>query len=194
MWLRFSRVPVLTLVLFCSPLYAQRSVPMNIERLIAEAGIIFAGEVIDIETGERDRMNLYMTRYTFRVHDALYGVEEDTIVIKQYGGEADGRRFYPPGVPRYAMGEQVLVFFYPPSRIGMTSAVGLDQGKFALTADDSTGERFLITASSNAHLFKGLRHRNQVVREAWLTGKTPELLGYEEMVATTRNLIGVLKR
>ncbi len=91
--------------------------------------MIFSGEVIGIETGTLDaEMNLFVTHYNFVVHERLYGVEDDTVTIKQYGGEAGGKSFYPKGVPRFREGENVLVFFYPPSKIGMTSPVGMDQG------------------------------------------------------------------
>src|SRR5512139_2615236 len=127
---RILRSIVLTAVVLCfweAPLYSQKST-MNLESLIRESGMIFTGKVIDAETGTKDRMNLYMTRYTFEVLEPIYGVEGDTLRIKQYGGEAGGKKVYPAGVPRFEKGEEVLVMFYPPSRIGMTSTVGKDQG------------------------------------------------------------------
>jgi hypothetical protein len=167
---------------------------MNLERLVRDAGIIFSGTVVDVVTGEKDPgMNLYTTYYTFAVEDALYGVPSDSITIKQYGGEAGGKSYYPPGVPRFEQGEMVVVFFYPPSKIGMTSAVAKGQGKFVVGPADSSGVRLLENETHNKYLFRRIRNGDLIPRPEWLEGSPEGPVDYASFIASVRNLVGVLK-
>ncbi|MBI2618973.1 MAG: hypothetical protein HYW57_02725 [Ignavibacteriales bacterium] len=168
--------------------------PLNIERLVDQSGMIFAGKVIGVETGRKDQMNLYVTYYTFEVTDALFGVETDTVRIKQYGGEADGRSFYPEGVPRFKIGEELLVMLYPPSKVGMTSTVGKGQGKFLIQDDDSSRIKQVANAFNNKGLFRRLRYPGTVADESWAAEQPTGPLGYEAFVETIRDLIITLKK
>ncbi len=173
------------------PAYSQKSA-MNLESLVRQSGMIFAGRVIDIETGTKDRMNLYMTHYTFEVLDPIYGVDEDTLHIKQYGGEADGKKVYPAGVPRFEMGEEVLVMLYPPSRIGMTSTVGKDQGKFWIQAKDTSGTKVVFRKADYRGLFKKLKYPGLVANPGWIESQ-PDSLAYGEFMETVKNIAAKLK-
>lgn len=170
----------------------QRSTPANLEKLVKQAGMIFAGRVIDVETGTKDRMNLYMTAYTFQVLDKVFGVEKDTLTVKQYGGEANGRKFYPAGIPRFEKGEEVLVFLYPLSLIGMTSSVGRDQGKFWIQRGDSSSASTLINKLNNKGLFKGLNHPELLSDPQWQK-REPVALAYKPFLKTIRDLVAKLK-
>ena len=184
---------LMTVVLFfCEvPVYSQKST-MNLESLIRESGMIFAGRVIDIETGTKDRMNLYMTRYTFEVLEPIYGVEGDTVDIKQYGGEANGKELYPAGVPRFERGEEVLVMLYPLSRIGMTSTVGKDQGKFWIREEDTSGTKVVFNKIKNRGLFNKLKNPGLVAEPEWIGGQR-DSLAYDRFLETVRNLTAKLK-
>lgn len=166
---------------------AQRSSQSNLEKLVKQAGMIFAGKVIDVETGTKDRMNLYMTAYTFQVLDPVFGVDKDTVTIKQYGGEADGHTFYPAGIPRFSRGEEVVVLLYPLSYIGMTSAVGKDQGKFWIQSNDSDGEQVVVNKLENKGLFKKLSHPELLSDQQWQNQESGPL-PFKPFMATLRNL------
>jgi hypothetical protein len=172
-----------------------QSKPVNLERLVRNAGIIFSGKVVDVVTGEKEpNMNVYTTYYTFAVAVAVYGVDADSITIKQYGGEAGGRSYYPPGVPRFKRGEDVVVFFYPPSKIGMTSAVAKGQGKFLVGPADTSGRRHLENETRNRNLFRNVRHKDLIARQDWLQAGNEDSLEYEPFMASVRNLVGALKK
>lgn len=172
---------------------AQRS-GMNVESLIRQAGMIFAGRVIKVETGTKDRrMNLYMTYYTFAVSDSIYGAGADTVRIKQYGGQAGGRHFYPPGVPRFEVGEEVMVMLYPLSNIGMTSTVGKNQGKFFIFTEDSSGRKTIANQLDNKGLFRRLRHHDLITNQEWIPDPPPRM-PYNEFIETVRQFVAVLKK
>ncbi len=172
--------------------HAQRG-SLNLESLIQQSGMIFVGRVLDVHTGTKERrMNLFMTTYTFEVLDPIFGVEDDTLHIRQYGGEADGKEFYPPGVPRFEQGESVLVMLYPTSNIGMTSAVGKDQGKFWVYSD-SAGARTVSNKLKNKGLFRRIRRKVLVTNQEWLQSE-PEVLPYDQFIETVRGLTAELKK
>jgi hypothetical protein len=168
---------------------------VNVERLVRDAGIIFSGRVEKIVSGEKEpEMNLYTTSYTFIVDEPLYGADSGSVTITQYGGEADGRSYYPAGVPRFELGEQVLVFFYPPSKIGLTSVVAKGQGKFVVGPADSLGTRLLENETHNKNLFRKMRSPDVITRPEWLREGAEGPIEYQPFVESVRHLIGIMKK
>ncbi len=186
-------IHLLVAVIVCSSAgMGQRSATANLERLVKEAGIIFGGKVIGVETGRKyTAMNLYATTYTFLVTEPVYGVTSDTLTIRQYGGEADGRTFYPPGIPRFEEGEEVLVLMYAPSRVGMTSTVGKEQGKFLIHETDSA--RWVVNSLENKGLFSRLTHPEILADQSWIAANPAGPLPYDKFVETLKELVHILK-
>jgi hypothetical protein len=100
-------------------------------QLARTAGTIFAGTVTRIEPGPSAGGSAVATvAITFRVERPLRGaVSGGSLTILEWLGLWSSGQ-------RYAVGEQVLLFLYPASKIGLTSAVGGALGQFRL---DSAG-------------------------------------------------------
>lgn len=94
--------------------------------LTSRAGLIFSGTVLSVERGTPARLNEIATvSIRFRVEQPVRGVVAgQTVSIREWGGLWIGS-------PRYRVGERLLLFFYPPSRLGLTSPVA-DMGRFAV--------------------------------------------------------------
>lgn len=100
-------------------------------QLARTAGTIFAGNVTRIEPGPAAGGSSVPTVViTFQVEHPLRGVvpRGTFAVVEWLGLWSSGQR--------YAVGEHVLLFLYPPSKLGLTSAVGGALGQFHL---DSAG-------------------------------------------------------
>ena len=119
--------------------------PLDLARLTADAGTIFVGRVERVDVG-RDARGLPAVWTTFAVAESLKGGAGDHVTLKQLGGgvaEAApggtetiiGAR---AGLPRYAVGESVVLFVHPESALGFTSPVGLGQGCFRIRERDGT--------------------------------------------------------
>lgn len=111
-----------------------RSTP-SLRQLTQASGYIFAGTVTSVRhvsaTGPNE---LATVRITFRVEQAIRGVRTgQTLVIREWAGLWETSE-------RYRTGEQVLLFLYSPSRLGLTSPVGGQLGRFAM---DSNGHVIL---------------------------------------------------
>jgi hypothetical protein len=132
---------------------AQRSIPMTLEGLVRQAGVIVHGRVIATETGRDPRTGLPATWTTIEVREDLYGAGGSTIRYKQYGGEADGMVTPTPDIPRLRSGEELVLMLYPPSKqTGFQSPVGMAQGVFRIGKKGST-ER-VAQAIASPQLFK----------------------------------------
>jgi hypothetical protein len=99
--------------------------------LARTAGTIFAGTVTRIEPGPATGGSAVPTvAITFRVEHPLRAAAAggSLTILEWLGLWSSGQR--------YAVGEHVLLFLYPPSKLGLTSAVGGGLGQFHL---DSAG-------------------------------------------------------
>lgn len=99
----------------------------NLSNLTRSAGYIFSGTVMSVEQAALAEGNAVATvRITFRVDEAVRGVKAgQTLTIREWAGLWDAGEHYRPG-------QRIILFLYPPGRLGLTSAVGGPQGRFNL--------------------------------------------------------------
>jgi hypothetical protein len=127
-------VPVLTLVLACGGAAAKRLedptalVIPNLPTLSRSSGYIFSGTVTKVERiAARSRKSVAVMRITFQVESAIRGVSRgQKLVIREWAG------LWQSG-ERYRPGERVMLFLYPPSKLGLTSPVGGAMGRFRIS-------------------------------------------------------------
>lgn len=138
------RLPTLLTVVFLLATVsaiAQRSIPLSLERMVKQAGVIVHGRVVATETGRDPRTGLPATWTTVEVRENFFGAPSSTIRYKQFGGTVDGIVTPTPDLPRLATGEEVILLLYPPSKqAGFQSPVGSAQGVFRVR-ETRTGKR-----------------------------------------------------
>ena len=124
---------LLVLLAAAMPARASSVLPLDLDRIVAGAGVAFQGTVTDAHS-ERDPQTSWIVTYvTFRVDDALKGSVDGTYTVKQIGGRlASGETYRVDGVPSYTVGQSYVVFLTSPSSIGLSSPVGLSQGQFTI--------------------------------------------------------------
>jgi len=130
---------------------AQRALGPNWKHLSQRAGMIFVGTVLNAENSARcgtksvrrdgacpvspaatSSAASATTELRFRIDLPIAGVGHvHTLTIQEWTGALSRQRPLHPG-------DRVLLFLYPPSRLGFTSPVGGPQGQFRL---DSSGRR-----------------------------------------------------
>lgn len=101
------------------------------------AGTIFSGTVTSIARRPATRAQAVETvAITFRVENAIRGATPgESLTISQWIGLWSAGQ-------RYRVGERVLLFLYPPSKLGLTSCVAAGMGRFAI----DPGGRVLLSA------------------------------------------------
>jgi hypothetical protein len=94
--------------------------------LTLRAGYIFSGTVKSVERLNPHANGVAVMRITFHVDRGLRGtVTGQTLVIHEWAGLWQGGERYQPG-------ERVMLFLYPPSKLGLTSPVGGECGRFGV--------------------------------------------------------------
>lgn len=128
------RIILLFCLTFVVPLsYATSVFSVSLDRMAQKAHLIFHGKVISNEV-RVDSSGQIATYTEFKVMESVKGNIGSTHTIKQVGGRVPGRewQFEIQGVPKFFVGQEVVVFLPRPSRTGFSSPIGLSQGRFAI--------------------------------------------------------------
>jgi hypothetical protein len=134
-------------------------VEQNVVELLRDSDAIVVGTVGTVTDGVDDHGMPY-TEITLNVSESIRGALPEKYTFRQFGllkprPSQDGKRLLmpaPEGFPKYASGEQVILFLYPQARkTGLRTTAGLMQGKFTM------GPGFVANDKGNAGLFRNVR-------------------------------------
>ena len=153
---RLPAVVALTVALCClPPLLASRVRPINLEEMIVRADRIVSGEVLRVEIARDPELALDVASVTLRVTRSLKGAAAETHTLRILAGGSDPGSSGAAGVPGFAPGEKVILFLYGESPLGLTSPVGLGQGKFTVLTNKE-GREIAVNGFGTAPLFRNL--------------------------------------
>jgi hypothetical protein len=113
------------------------------QQIVRAAGIIFSGSVTFIgHAASSSGPDPTSTTVTFQVEHAIRGTSPgQSLTIREWAGLWNSGE-------RYRVGERVLLFLYPPGKLGLTSPVAGTMGKFAIDSKD----KIVMTAQHIATL------------------------------------------
>jgi hypothetical protein len=101
-------------------------VRIRLPQITRAAGTIFSGSVTAIANVPASSSQVETVSISFHVDRAIRGVTPgQTLTIFQWIGLWSGGQ-------RYRVGEHVVLFLYPPSKLGLTSCVGGPLGRFSV--------------------------------------------------------------
>ena len=113
---------------------SQRPEIPDLHNLVARSGYAFAGTVKSIERIQphrKDKDSVGVMQVVFQVERGYLGVRSgQTLSIREWAG------LWEAG-DRYRVGERVVLFMYPPSRLGLTSA--MPNGRFPVNSGGQVG-------------------------------------------------------
>lgn len=137
------------------PALAQRgamTVPRNLDQLTDRARDIVRGTVVSARVEKHPELtNLDTVVVTLRVTETLKGDARDTFTFRQYIWDIRDRW----DAAGYRKGQDVLLLLNAPTRYGLTSPVGIEQGRFRIQPDGKGG--FLaLNGTGNVHLLDGM--------------------------------------
>lgn len=189
---RFSIVLLGAVLLFPpqeSP--AQRTVRMNLESIIANAGMIVHGTVTNVTQETDPSTHVLVKRITIDVIENFYGPGGTTMTMTMLSGTtAKGvRRF--SEIPEYSVGQEIVGMFYPPSSLGLTSPVGMGQGSFTVRTDGE--QKIVVNGVKNSQLFNGMTHKALLAKSSW-SETPPEKISLSDLTATIRSLVTIMKK
>lgn len=128
------------------------TLPQNLGELVAQAATVVQGHVASARIEPHpDFANLSTVVVTFRVEQVLKGEADLTFTFRQYVWDVRDRY----DAAGYRKGQHLLLLLTRPSRYGLSSPVGLSQGRFRIQPD-TQGRSAALNGVANAGLFRGL--------------------------------------
>jgi hypothetical protein len=186
-----NTLAIILLLLTTQSALSQRTVRVNIERMVSQAGIIIHGTVINVES-KNDNSNILSTFVTIDVKENFYGASQSPITIKMLGGSSKARTIKLAEMPKFSVGEEIVGMFYAPSRLGFSSPVGMGQGKFSVVTDAKTNTVVAKNSFNNKNIFTNLQHGSALAKTVMT--QSPELLPLADLSLSIRSLITILKK
>ncbi len=156
MWTTLRNIIVLIAWLAAGAAVEASSVrSLNLEELTRNAATIFSGRCAEVEAVVDPVLGREITRVTFEVDRAVKGSVASTHTIRMVGANGVAGGWGLTGLPQFQPGEEVVVYLYGESRLGLSSPVAFGQGKFNVLRDKQ-GRAVAINGSGNARLTRGM--------------------------------------
>lgn len=105
-----------------------KSSALQMEQLIQKAGVIFEGTCLSKISKKDPLTGLPATFYTFQVESSFKGKVGEIYSLKTFGSNEHDLKV--ADLPTFQVGEDLLLFVYPPSEWGFASTVGFHSGVF----------------------------------------------------------------
>jgi hypothetical protein len=141
--------------LAAAPAFAQRgalTVPRNLDQLTDRASDIVRGTVLSAHVEKHPELsNLDTVVVTLRLTETLKGAAQGTFTFRQYIWDFRDSL----DAAGYRKGQDLLLLMIAPSRYGLSSPAGMEQGRFRIERDRS-GREVAVNGTGNARLFDGL--------------------------------------
>ncbi len=157
---RFALAFFLLLPAAASFLEASQVRPVDLDQMTRRAARIFSGRCLHSRIEHDLALGREVVVSTFQVQRAVKGVEGRTITVRMLAAPSAAAGDEAPGVPSFRKGDEVVLFLYGDSPMGLTSPVGLGQGRFRVFKDKQ-GRRAALNDFGNTHLIRDQGARGQ---------------------------------
>jgi hypothetical protein len=128
--------------------------------MVEQAQTIVHGSIISARVEPHPELkNLSTVVVSMSVQTMLKGKAQKTLQFRQFIWDIRDKL----DAAEYRKGQELVLLLGPVSKYGLTSPVGLEQGRFRVT-HDSTGQAFATNGSGNLGLFQGTEQRAQAAK------------------------------
>jgi len=138
-----------------SPAFAQRgamTVPRNLEQMVSKSADIVRGSVLSARVEKHPELdNLDTLVVKLKLNETIKGSARGTYVFRQYIWDMRDRK----DAAGYHKGQEYILLMNAPSRYGLTSPAGMEQGRFRVVRDNS-GRELAVNGRANAFLMRGV--------------------------------------
>lgn len=167
---------------------------MNLSEITDQAGTIVRGQVVDIAIEPHPNFpNILTLKVVLFVSESISGTDGQQISFRVYLPDGKfSKSAAKPGVRSdYRVGDELLLFLYPPSHYGLTSTVGGEQGRFRIVSD---GQRKVVANSlGNRGLFDGVETQAQA-KGVQLTANQKMLVRQKEARVEVQAFVDVVRQ
>jgi hypothetical protein len=128
------------------------TLPRNVAELSSRADTIVRGRILHAEIQPHPKYQSLRTLVvTIAISDALKGSPGKTLQFRQFIWDPRDRA----DLAGFRRGQEFLLFLNTPTAAGLTSPVGLEQGKFRIVRN-AKGEELAVNSYHNSTLFRGV--------------------------------------
>lgn len=153
--LKKATILVLLGLFLTVPLYAQRgalTLSRNLSELVAQSDRIVKGRVMLARVERHPALkNLHTVVVTLRVEETLKGEASETLTFRQFIWDIRDRY----DAAGYQKGQHVLLLLNSPTRYGLVSTAGLNQGRFRIVRNRE-GREVALNGHGNGGLFRNI--------------------------------------
>lgn len=160
--------------------------------LSKRAAIVVQGRVVEARyESHPEYPNISTVLVTLQVERMVRGPEGQQFTFRQYLPSMRAKL----GKPEYVVGQRVLLFLPPPSRYGLSSPLGGEQGRFQISRDPQ-GNELVQNAHGNAGLFRNVSETaaksgvNLSPRQVQIAATRRGAVPLEDFVDLVRHLSG----
>lgn len=166
------------------------TVQVDLARMVDESENVVLARVTNVVAEKHPQYeNLDTVVVTLQVIEPLKGTPGTTLTFRQFVFDVTDLNTKLD----YRIGEEVVLMLRRPSQIGLTSPVGLEQGRFRVERD-ALNNRIVRNGSDNAGLFgtvdqtsPGLRPRLAPQLQQLMTDHRSGPISYEQLKAVVQN-------
>jgi hypothetical protein len=163
-----------------------QSQTLSLQQVVATSGAIFSGKVIKVRSALDSTSGLLVTYTTVSVMNAVRGVNQGEFTFKQYGGNYGGLNVRVADMSYFSEGEEVVAFLYPASTLGLTSPVGISEGKLLIRSDPQTGKKFVHGNFFHAKMLESVAEKSAASQK---TAAMPApIIEYNQFMSLVREL------
>jgi hypothetical protein len=186
---------VAELAMFCAAIAAGAqqgalTAHVDLAKMVDESQNVVLGRVTNVVAEKHPQyQNLDTVLVTLQVIESLKGTPGATLTFRQYVFDVTDLETKLD----YRIGEEVVLMLRKPSQIGLTSPVGLDQGRFRVELD-ATNNRIVSNGMDNAGLFgtidqtsPGLRPRLSPALQQLITNHRSGPISYAQLKALVQS-------
>jgi len=135
--------------------FGARTRPRSLDQLSEEAAIIVHGRVVSARIEPHPQLrNLTTIVISMAVNDTYKGKPQKSFSFRQYVW--DPRH----AAAEYGKGQELVLLMGPVSEFGLSSPVGLEQGRFRVSRDKA-GQKVAVNGRGNLGLFEAVEQRAQ---------------------------------
>ena len=147
------------------------TLPRNLGELVSESQVVVQGWITSVTLEAHEQLkNLMTVVVTLQVEETLKGENLKTLTFRQAVIDKRDQQQY----LGYRTGQHVLLVLISPSRFGLASPAGMEQGRFRIEAGGE-GKLLATNGFGNAGLFRGLESQLQA-RGLRVTAEVHEMI------------------
>lgn len=185
-----SLLAFLLVVACCDAAFATTAIIPRDDELVVESRAIVTGRVIGLSTGADPNTDLVYTYVRLKVSTVLKGsITDDEVVLKELGGETYDHGTQIWGMPRFDIGQEVLLYLntWPDGALRVHQGF---LGKFNISRDPVTGRDFVERQEEGDKVVIMAGSGNGTNRSE--LGAYTQMVG--ELIATNRKVMRNFKR